>query len=178
MEQMLNDLNSESSKLGLKINMKKTKVMFNTYAAKSRMHIGPYEVESVDEYIYLGQRVSMENDKSEEIKRRITAGWIAFNNYRDILRSKIPMCLKRRVFNQCVLPAMTYGSQTWALTKRMENRLEITQRSMERAMLGITKRDHTTNPTPGYYPEDKETKMAMGRAYSKNEQNGNRMNPA
>ena len=41
--------------------------------------------------------------------------------------------------------AMAYGCQTWALTKRMEDRLKTTQRSMERAMLGITRRDRRTN---------------------------------
>ena len=40
---------------------------------------------------------------------------------------------------------MTYGCQTWAVTKRMQERLQATQRSMERAMIGITKRDRKTN---------------------------------
>src|SRR6202021_2735614 len=53
--------------------------------------------------------------------------------------------LKRKVFNQCIQPAMIYGCQTWAVTKRMQDRLKITQRSMERAMIGVTKRDHRTN---------------------------------
>ena len=47
------------------------------------------------------------------------------------------MCLKRKVYNQCVIPAMTYGCETWKLTKRTENLLRIAQR----AMLGITMRD-------------------------------------
>ena len=45
------------------------------------------------------------------------------------------MCLKRKVYNQCVKPAMTYGYETWKLTKRTENLLRIAQRSMERATL-------------------------------------------
>ena len=51
------------------------------------------------------------------------------------------MCLKRKVYNGCILPAMTYGCETWKLTKSSENKLRIAQRAMERAMLGVTLRD-------------------------------------
>lgn len=144
-EEMLNELNQESNKLGMKINMKKTKVMYNEYATIKPVHIGTQEVEQVNDYVYLGQLVTMQNDKSDEIKRRIAAGWGVFGQYRDILKSKIPLSLKRKVYNQCIQAAMTYGCQTWAVTKRMQDRLKTTQRSMERAMIGITRRDHRTN---------------------------------
>ena len=39
------------------------------------------------------------------------------------------MSLKRKVYNSCVLPAMTYGCETWTLTKGSENKLRIAQRS-------------------------------------------------
>ena len=142
---MINELNEQSCRLGMKINMKKTKVMFNNIATAVPVHIGTHEIERVHEYVYLGQLVTMTNDTSEEIKRRIAAGWSAFSKYRDLLVSKLPMCLKRKLYNQCILPAMTYGCQTWALTKRMEDRLRYTQRAMSRAMIGVTKRDHKTN---------------------------------
>ena len=130
-ESMINELNEESCKLGMKINMKKTKVMYNSNAAKTRVQIGTHEVEQVDDYVYLGQLVTMKNDKTDEIKRRISVGWGGFSKYRDIMRSKVLMCLKRKVYSQCIQPAMTYGCQTWVMTKRMETRLRTTQRSME-----------------------------------------------
>jgi hypothetical protein len=145
LQEMLNEINSESKKLGMKMNMKKTKVMYNEYVNRKPVQIGTEEVEGVTEYVYLGQLVKMENDKTDEIRRRIAAGWGAFAKYRDILKSKMPMCLKRKVYNQCIQPAMIYGCQTWAVTKRMQDRLKTTQRSMERAMIGVTKRDHRTN---------------------------------
>ena len=40
---------------------------------------------------------------------------------------------------------MTYGSETWSLSKEMERKIQTTQRSMERMMLGYTRRDHKTN---------------------------------
>ena len=99
----------------------------------------------MDEYVYLGQLITPANDNMDEVKRRTSAGWEAFSQYRDILKSKMPMCLKRKLYNQCIQPAMTYGSQTWALNKRMQGKMQTTQRAMERAMIGITRRDHKTN---------------------------------
>jgi hypothetical protein len=145
MEDMLNELNRESRVLGLKMNMKKTKIMFNEYINKRVIKIDNDVVEHVEEYVYLGQLVKMDSDKTDEIKRRIAAAWGAFGKYRDIMRSKIPICLKRKVYNQCVQAALTYGCQTWAITKRMQERLRTTQRSMERGMLGISKLDRKTN---------------------------------
>ena len=145
MEQMLNQLSNTSHDLGLRMNMKKTKVMFNEYCLEHPLHVEQEPVEHVQEYVYLGQLVTMQSDKTAEIKRRIATGWGAFSKYRDIMQSKIPMCLKRKVYHQCIQAAMTYGCQTWALTKRMRDRLCTTQRSMERAMLGISRLDKQTN---------------------------------
>src|SRR5438477_9885696 len=82
-QEMLNELNQESNKLGMKINMKKTKVMYNEYANTMPVQVLPQGVEQVNEYIYLGQLVTMKNDKSDEFKRRIAAGWGAFGQCRD-----------------------------------------------------------------------------------------------
>ncbi len=51
------------------------------------------------------------------------------------------MSLRRKVYNQCVLPTMTYGSETWSLTKYSETKLQSAQRAMERQMLKISLQD-------------------------------------
>ena len=68
-----------------------------------------------------------------------------FERNSDIMNSSMPICLKRKVFDQCILPAITYASETWTLTAKMENKLEAAQRNMERSMLGITMRDRKTH---------------------------------
>ena len=56
------------------------------------------------------------------------------------------MSLKRKVFNQCVLPAMAYGCQTWSLTKKaLVKKLETSQRAMERKMLNAKLKDRIRN---------------------------------
>ena len=66
-ENMLNELNQESNKLGMKINMKNTIVVYNEYVPAIQVHIGNQEVEKVDDYVYFGQLVTMKNDKSDEL---------------------------------------------------------------------------------------------------------------
>ena len=71
-----------------------------------------------------------------------------FGKYKEILQNKeMPNNLKRRVFNQCIIPTMTYGCQTWTLTKDIVNKMVVSQRKMERKMLGIKQIDRIPNST-------------------------------
>ena len=145
---MLQELNQASLEVGLSMNFKKTKIMCNKHAEDTnrKITIDNNEIEEVDHYIYLGQRISMETaSKEQEIKRRITLGWQAFGRASAIFKNKeIPTCLKRQVYNQCIIPTVTYGSETWNLTKIPTMKLRSMQRAHERIMLNITWRDHKT----------------------------------
>ena len=145
---MLQELNQASLEVGLSMNFKKTKIMCNKHAEDTnrKITIDSNEIEEVDHYIYLGQRISMETaSKEQEIKRRITLGWQAFGRASAIFKNKeIPTCLKRQVYNQCIIPTVTYGSETWNLTKIQTMKLRSMQRAHERIMLNITWRDHKT----------------------------------
>ncbi len=57
------------------------------------------------------------------------------------MNSNLPFSLKRKVYNQCILLVLTYGSETWRLIKELEKKLRSAQRGMERRLLGITWRD-------------------------------------
>ncbi|CAH2250851.1 jg10233 [Pararge aegeria aegeria] len=62
------------------------------------------------------------------------------------MKSKdMPMKYKQKVFDMCILPILTYGSQTWALTQKLEQKLAICQRSMERSMLHVKRLDKIRN---------------------------------
>ena len=141
LQQLINDLNRESLKVGLKMNKKKTKVMFNSRVPLKQIHVQGEALEVVDRYIYLGQLVQTGTSSEQEIKRRISLGWSAFGRHSSTLRGSLPLCLKRKVFNQCVLPVMTYGSETWTTTRLLERKLISAQRGMERSMMGISLRD-------------------------------------
>ncbi len=102
---------------------------------------GKKTLERVDEYIYLGQTVSTNPVFNREIKRRIGMGWTAFRKHGDIVNSNLPLSLKRKVCNQCILPVLTYGLEAWHLTNEQEQKLRSAQRGMERKILSITWRD-------------------------------------
>ena len=63
----------------------------------------------------------------------------------DIINDNIGTCLKRHIYNACVLPPMTYGAETWPLTILAKNKLAAEQTAMERSMLNITCRDRKPN---------------------------------
>ena len=56
----------------------------------------------------------------------------------------ILIVLKRQFYDQCILPTVTYGSETWNLTKQQTLKLRTMQRAHERIMLNITWQDHKT----------------------------------
>ncbi len=103
--------------------------------------IGNEALEVVKEYTYLGQMVSANPAHEKEIRRRIGMGWSAIGKQNLVMNRNLILSLKRKVYNQCILPVLTYGSETWRLTKELERNLRSAQRGMERKMLGITWRD-------------------------------------
>ena len=80
-----------------------------------------------------------------EIQTRVTARQTAFAKHRDIFKGSNETCFKRQVYNSYVLPAMTYGAETWEHTNRAKNKLAAAQTQIERSMLHTTYRDRKTN---------------------------------
>ena len=144
-ETQLNVINEESKKIGLAIHRGKTKFITN-YNTDEKIFIEGIEIEKVESYKYLGQMISTENRTLEEVLTRIKTGWSVFYKYKEIFLDKdLPMSLKRKAYNQCVIPTLSYGSQTWSLTKEIVNKLEVCQRAMERKILGIKLQDKISN---------------------------------
>lgn len=145
---MIQDLYDASLDVGLKMNMSKTKIMSNISSNQTHITIGGgVTLEIVDHYIYLGHCLSFGGEhRTKEIMRRKQLGWAAFGKLEDIFRDrKMPQCLKTKLFNQCVLPTMTYGAEAWTLTKETVHKMRVAQRAMERAMLGISLLDRVRN---------------------------------
>ena len=78
----------------------KPRVMFNDKAQRR------------EEDNCLGQILKLTRDNEHEIKRRITLRWIAFGRQSKIMKSSFPICLKQKVYNQCVLLTVIHGTET------------------------------------------------------------------
>ena len=140
---MLQDISDESKQMGLKMNIATTKVMV---VDVTPINVHNLLLENIEGYVYLVQGYSiMENNQDKEIQRRIMAGWTAYAKHRYIFKSNLAFFPKRQVYNSCVLPAMTYGADTWTLTKQAQNKHPAVQTKMERSMLNITYNDRKTN---------------------------------
>ena len=141
LQQMLKELSDESRRMGLlRMIIAKTKVMV---VDNTPINVNNVLIENVQGYTYVGQHHSLkEKNQDKEIQRRIMAGWAAYAKHRE---NNIAICLKKQVYNSCVLPAMTYGAETWSLTTQAQNKLAAAQTKMERSMLNITYKDRKTN---------------------------------
>jgi hypothetical protein len=99
------------------MNLDKTKVMFNGHVLPEPIAICGAVLEVVQKYVYLGQTLQLgRNNFEDEVNR--------------VFSSSIPQSLKTKVFNQCVLPVMTYGAETWTLTARLVHKFKVAQRAM------------------------------------------------
>ena len=103
---------------------------------------GPLPYQLGHEILYMKYTIyTKDHDQIQEMKRRIGQGWNAFCKL-DIMRDKnVPMRLKRKAFNECILPVMTYGCETWSLSNTQLEKQVTTQRKMERIMIGVTFKD-------------------------------------
>ena len=107
--------------MGLKMNTAKTKVLV---VDNTPINVNNVLIENVQGCVYLGQHYK-EKNQDKEIQRRIIAGWAAYAEHRDIFKSNIAICLKIQLYNSCVLPAMTYGADSWILIKQTQNKLNM-----------------------------------------------------
>ena len=130
---------------GLKIEenkQEKTEQMYNKTASNlQRKGI------SLDEEVeYVAKLVTPENELSKEIDQRITAGWKRHGELNSFVNDKeIPIYLKWKIMKTVLLPAMTYGAEAWSLTRSQERKLQVAQRSMERSVLGATRKGKIRN---------------------------------
>ena len=142
LQDMLQDIHDISKLVGLKMHLGKTKIMCNKHVNKDDVIVMERRSRRLTVMYILRQMVTKDHDQIQEMKRRIGQGWSAFCKLDNIMRDKnVPMRLKRKVFNECILPVMTYGCETWSLSNTQLEKLVTTQRKMERIMIGVTLKD-------------------------------------
>ena len=95
-------------KVGLKLNIQKTKIMASGPIAS--WQIDGKTVETVSDFIFLGSRVTADGDYSHEIKRRLLLGRKVMTNLDSILKSRdITLPTKVRLVKAMVCPVVMYG---------------------------------------------------------------------
>lgn len=138
--QMATELDRESQRVGLKMNIQKTKSMRNAFASPENVIIGTTPLEDVENYVYLGRLVTVKNELRPEIARRRNAGWAAFRSIKDVIDETSDKQLRAQLFDTIVLPALCYGAETWSLNKGLAKRLRVAHASLERRLVGLNLR--------------------------------------
>ena len=114
LKSLLMKVKEESEKVGLKLNIQKTKIMASS-------PITPWEidgetVETVSEFIILGSKFTADGDCSHEIKRHLLLGRKVMTNLDSIFKSRdIPLPTKVCLFKAMVFPVVMCGCESWTI---------------------------------------------------------------
>ena len=106
----------ESEKVGLKLNIQKTKIMASDTITSQQ--IDGETVETMDDFILGGSKITTDGDCSHEIKRHLLFGRKAMTNLVSILKSRdITLPTKVCLVKAMVFPVVLYGYETWTIMK-------------------------------------------------------------
>ena len=113
----------ESEKVGLKLNIQKTKIMAS--GPITSWEIDGETVETVSDFILGGSKITVNGDCSQEIKRCLLLGRKAMTNIDSILKSKdITLPTKVHLVKAMVFPVVMYGCESWTIKKAEHQRID------------------------------------------------------
>ena len=108
-------MNQESEKVGLKLNIQKTKIMAS--GPITSWEIDGETVETVSDFLW-GSKITADDDCSHEIKRRLLLGRKVMTNLDSILKSRdITLPTKVHLVKAMVFPMVMYGCESWTVKK-------------------------------------------------------------
>ena len=120
LKSLLMKVKEESGKVGLKLNIQKTKIMAS--GPISSWQIDGETVETVADLFFLGSKITADGDCSHEIKRCLLLGRKVMTNLDNILKSKdIILPIKVHLVKAMVFPVVMYGCENWT-RKKVEHR--------------------------------------------------------
>ena len=116
-------MKGESEKVGLKLNIQKTKVMAS--GPITSWQIDRETVETVTNFILGGSKITADGDCSHEIKRRLLLGRKVMTNIDSILKSgNITLPTKVCLIKAMVFPVVIYGYESWTIKKAEHRRID------------------------------------------------------
>ena len=145
-DQQLDDFDGAGRRVGLEIKEQKTKAMKTGRDPRSEDYIelGEYLLEELDEFKYLGSIVQNDNGMDAEIQARIGGASKCSWAVNSLLRSRhLTRTTKLQVYTTMIRPVLSYACETWALTKELERKLLVFERSVLRRILGPVIDDET-----------------------------------
>ena len=116
LKSLLMKVEEESEKVGLKLNIQKTKIMSS--GPITSWQIDGEIMETVIDFICLSSKITADGDCSHEIKRRLLLGRNAMTNLESILKSRdITLPAKIHLVKAMIFPVVMYGCESWTIKK-------------------------------------------------------------
>ena len=123
LKSLLRKVKVESEKVGLKLNVQKTKIMASSPITS--WEIDGETVETVSDFTSWGSRITADGDCSHEIKRRLLLGRKVMTNLDGIFKSRdITLPTKFRLVKAMVFPVVMYGCKSWTVKKAECQRID------------------------------------------------------
>ena len=122
LKSLLMKVTEESEKVGLKLNIQKTKIM--AFGPITSWQIDRKTMETVRDFILGGSKITVDGDCSHEIKRHLVLGRKAMTNLDSIIKSRdITLLTKVRLVKAMVFPVVTYRRESWTIKKAEHRRI-------------------------------------------------------
>ena len=113
----------ESEKVGLKLNIQKTKIMAS--GPITSWEIDGKQWKQVSDFIFWGSKITADGDCSHEINRRLLLGRKVMTNLDSIFKSRdITLPTKVRLVKAMVFPVVMYGCESWTVKKAERRRID------------------------------------------------------
>ena len=132
---------------GMKVSRSKTKYLcINGGNGNETVKMEDAKVPRVKEFKYLGSTVQKSGSCERGVKKRVQAGWNGWRRVSGVICDRrLPARVKGKVYNSVVRPAMVYGLETVAVTKKQVEEMEVAEMKMLRFAMGVTRKDNIRN---------------------------------
>ena len=116
----------QSEKVGLKLNIQKTKLMAS--GSITSLQINGETMETVTDFPFLGSKITADGNCSHEIKRCLLLGRKAMTNLDSILKTRdITLPTKVHIVKGMVFPVVMYGCEIWTIKKAEHHRIDASE---------------------------------------------------
>ena len=133
---LLMKVKEKNEKVGLKLNIQKTKIM--TSGPITSRQIDGETMETVRDSIFLGSRITADGDCRHEVKRHLLLGRKPMNNLDHILKSReITLMTKVCLVKAIVFPVVMYGCESWTIKKAEHRRIDAFELQCWRKLLRV-----------------------------------------
>ena len=130
LKSLLMKVEEESEKVGLKLDIQKTKIMASSPSLHGIQSITSWQIdgeamERLTDFTFLDSKITADGDCSDEIKRCLLLGRKALTSLDSILKSRdITLPTKVRLIQAMVFPGVMYGCESWTVKKAEHRRID------------------------------------------------------